>query len=302
METLKVSEQELPATLQNYLQKHFQGAFSVREIKTALELNRCTVNGEIERFGSRKLSKGDTVSVIPFKKEDVTPKRHQFDSARVLYEDGQIIAYDKPAGLSSVDHGLFELIKEVKGELYALHRLDKDTTGVLLFAKSKAAEELLLNAFRQRRVRKRYLALVRGTLKKKQGTVSSNLGKIGAYQGQTVMGSVSKGKGQLAETAWQVIKEGKGASLVLLEPKTGRTHQIRSHMASLGHPLIGDVQYGWKRPEGLCPKRFLLHARSVSFMMQEDAEPIHIKSPIPQDFTNALNTLFGKVWKEERGI
>ncbi|CRX38688.1 RluA family pseudouridine synthase [Estrella lausannensis] len=302
MESLKVSEQQLPATLQNYLQKHFQGAFSVREIKAALELNRCTVNGEVERFGSRKLASGDTVTIIPFKKDDVSPIRHQFDSNRVLYEDAQLIAYDKPAGLSSIDHGLFELIKEVKGDLYPLHRLDKDTTGVLLFAKTKAAEELLLDAFRKRRIRKRYLALVRGTLKKERGTVSSNLGKVSSYHGQTIMGSVSKGKGQHAETAWQVLKVGKGVSLLLLEPKTGRTHQIRSHMASLGHPLIGDVQYGWKRPEGLCPKRFLLHARSVSFLMEEGAPPIHIKSPIPQDFANALNTFFGKVWKEERGI
>lgn len=297
-----VSASDLPATLQQYLQKMFQGAFSVREIKSALEMNRCCVNHEIERFGSRRLASGDTITVFPFTKEDVAPKRFRLDPARVLYEDEALFAYDKPAGIASIEDGLFELLKKKIGELYPLHRLDKDTSGVLIFAKTKEAENSLLDAFRKRRLTKRYLAIVKGSLKTKQGVIVSHLGKVGSFHGQTVMGAVPKTQGQLAETAWQVLCEGKGASLLVLEPKTGRTHQIRTHMAALAHPLIGDVQYGWRRPELFCPKRFLLHARSLALSLNGSTPALKIEAPLPQDFENALNVFFGSVWKKESAI
>ena len=286
MTDFSVSLNDIPVTLQQFLQKKLIG-FSVREIKRALSKNRCFVNNAVERFGSRKLYAGDTIKLTEFTKEELKSSRFIFDPARQLFEDDCILVYDKPAGLSTLDKGLFELAQKETGQLYAVHRLDKDTSGVIVFAKTKEIEVNLCQAFRKRLVHKEYLALVQGSFKENKGSISSYLGKISQFQGQMIMGSVDQKHGQIAETDWEVIKKNNQATFVRLKPKTGRTHQLRSHMASLGHPLIGDVQYGWKS-SAFCPPSFYLHASVLAF------DGMKFEAPLPHLFISALESLFGK--------
>jgi RluA family pseudouridine synthase len=272
------------ATLLKILQKITENRFSVREIKHALEQNRCRVNSQVERFGSRRLYAGDQIDLIEFTKEDLKPSRFTFEQERVLFEDDALLVYNKPVGLPSIGHGLFEFLKKEKKSLYAVHRLDKDTSGVIAFAKTKQEEERLLKAFKERSVLKAYLAIVQGRLIPKKGSLTSRLGKVGEFHGQTIMGKTEKG--QMAITEWEVLKEHKEASLVQLNPKTGRTHQLRCHMASLGHPLIGDVQYGWKASRNFYPRSFFLHAALLELSGQK------FTAPLPPAFVNAVEFLF----------
>lgn len=286
-----VSSSDLPITLQRFLQKKTDSAFSVREIKLALSKNKCLVNKSIERFGSRPLYEGDIVDLIEFIKDELKTSRFAFEPTRVLFEDESLLVYDKPLGLSSIDHGLFEIILKEKGQIFAVHRLDKDTTGVIVFAKTKEAEKELHNAFKLRSVHKEYLALVQGMLSKKKGSITSYMGRVREFDGQIVMGSVEKAKGQLAITDWEVLLECNEASLVRLLPKTGRTHQIRCHMSSLGHPLVGDVQYGWKSSGTLRPSSFFLHAAVLQWQRKR------FEAPLPSHFSSMLKTLWREQWR-----
>jgi len=279
---MKVRE---PTTLLKFLREMTENRFSVRELKSALEQNRCTVNGAPERFGSRKLYKGDEVSLAAFTKEDVERQRFEYEEQRVIYEDDAILVYDKPVGIPSIDNGLFELLKKEKETLFPIHRLDKDTSGVIIFAKTPTEEAKLLKAFKERSVQKTYLGLVQGRLEG-QGTIDNFLGKVGEYQGQTIMRAVPGG--QRAITNWTVLKAQKDASLVELKPKTGRTHQLRSHMASIQHPLIGDVQYGWKKSGSFAPKSFFLHSSTLEFK-----DGGFFTAPLPTLFTEAIEIFFG---------
>lgn len=288
-----VSIQDVPVTVQQFLQKITEKRFTVREIKQALEKGRCLVNREIERFGSRKLYEGDEIDLIEFTKEELKSTPFAFVRERVLFENEALLAYDKPAGIPTMDHGIFEIIKKAKGPLYAVHRLDKDTSGVLVFAKTKKAEEALIASFKERSVQKHYLAIVQGKFSKKNGSITSYLGKVGEFQGQSLIGPVDKAKGQLAETAWQVLSEQDDHTFIRLIPKTGRTHQLRCHMASLGHPLIGDVQYGWKHPKDFFPSSFFLHADILEVVDPQSKKRRRFSAELPAAFKLALKDLFG---------
>jgi RluA family pseudouridine synthase len=173
-----------------------------------------------------------------------------------------------------------------------LHRLDKETSGVLLFAKDAEMAEMFFRLFNQRKVQKKYLALVDNCPKEDQGVIDNYIGTLGRYQGHAILGQVPKEAPKKchpehARTLWQCVKRGQSASLIACFPETGRTHQLRVHLSEMGHPILGDDTYCKKFTSSYRAIRVLLHAEQVSFLHPGTQELVVISSPIPQDFKKA---------------
>ena len=143
--------------------------------------------------------------------------------------------------------------------------MDRETTGVLLLAKSLEVKKKFIEQFRDYQVKKRYLAIVEGVPKKQCGKIENYLIKKKEYSGQTIWGSNKNEKGLYAYTDWKLLKANTIASLIECYPKTGRTHQIRVHLCEMGHPLLGDNQYGGGGCSSGPIPRILLHAESLEF-------------------------------------
>ncbi len=201
---------------------------------------------------------------------------------KTIYEDEDVLAIDKPAGVNSDD---FE--KRV-------HRLDKDTSGVLLIAKNDKTLEFLQKQFKERKVVKKYLALVVGSLKNEEGEIETLLGraksdkrKQKAYLSRE---PGSEGK-RLAITKYKVLQRFENYDLIELEPKTGRKHQIRAHLVYLNHPLAGDKLYGFKNqpaPKGLT--RQFLHASYLRINLP-NGKIMEFSSELPEELNNVLKNI-----------
>lgn len=255
---------------------------SARLLKRAVETNRCTVNGVTERFASISLGAGDKVC-LQLEAPQGRENSSTLLSPDILFEDEYLVVYNKPAGVAS---------EQIKTSYILVHRLDKDTTGALIFAKSKPVFEAMVDAFRNLKVYKVYVALVQGAPKQKNGIIDNYLGKKSVYHGQTIWGEVPKEKGLHAITEWQVEKTGAGASLIRCLPKTGRTHQLRVHLSEMGLPILGDHQYCRHFKHPYRPARVLLHALEVSFEHPVLKTQVKIKAPPAEDFKRAYKAIF----------
>jgi RluA family pseudouridine synthase len=265
--------------------------YSSRQLKRWIESNLCTVNGRVERFASALLAEGDIVAFrLPDNEPVQTPGFHPQKEA-ILFEDAHLFIYNKPAGISCTDSSFLVQLQSLCPGLALIHRLDKETSGAILLAKTESMRQAMIKAFQEKKIEKTYFALVDGIPEKKAGTIKSYLGKVASYQGQSLWGAVPREKGLYAETHWKIRKKGRQASWLECRPITGRTHQIRVHLASLGHPILGDYQYGRTFKSPSQPRRCLLHAFSLSFTHPLSAEAMHIEAPLPKDFTLALQTL-----------
>ncbi len=276
----RIGLDESGVLLQTFLRDRLPNA-TLKTIRNALCQNCCQLNGQIERFGSRKLKNHDMVR-FSLKTTEV---KTTLEKSRILYQDDGVLIYDKPAGMTSDASGLEALFPD-----YILsHRLDKDTSGVILFAKTKEIAESLREQFERLEVKKDYLAISDGYPKNSHGIQSSMLGKKHWFEGQTVWGSTPTGV--FAKTLWRCERTGKAASLIKCQPVTGKTHQIRVHLSELGHPILGDRQYA---KQFLCPynaNRVLLHALTLTFVHPVSKKIIKISSPLPSDFKMALSAL-----------
>jgi len=201
---------------------------------------------------------------------------------KIIYEDESLLAYDKPAGVNCDDFP-----KRV-------HRLDKDTSGIFLAAKNDEALNFLQEQFKNRKVEKRYIALIVGHLKNEAGEIETLLGRSpNDKRKQKVFlpnepGAENKRK---ATTKYRLLRRFDNYDLIEAEPKTGRKHQIRTHMACLGHPIAGDKLYGFKGqkiPEGL--KRQFLHASYLKITLP-DGKIIEFKSKLPEKLNLCLQNL-----------
>lgn len=286
-----VSEQESGASLQGFLKSKLP-SISAKAIKRFLDAGSCTLNGRLERYGTCLVGTGDLIQ-FDFIEKRCAPILKE-GQVKVLYKDSDILAIDKPSGISSDSRELLGLLENEFGALKLLHRLDKETSGVLLFACSEKIAHAIEKLFRERMIQKTYLAIVHGTLKS-SGVVDNYLGKLKVYQGQAIWGEVSAEKrgGVRAVTHWQVIAKGKGASLLKISPETGRTHQIRVHMSGLHTPILGDCQYGRRRGGNFPyrPQRLLLHAAELSFIHPRTFKKVTIDAPFPKSFVEALKEL-----------
>lgn len=285
---------EAGCDLAHFIALNAKGELSVRAIRRALDAGACRVNGHIETFGSRKLKRGEVVEFfIPAQHQ----RDHDFDARRLLYDADGIIAYDKPPGLPVTpdDAGrkwnLEALIrKRFGGLVIAVHRLDADTSGAVLFARSEKSARWLEDAFREHHVQKTYLALVRGH-PRDTGEYRSYLVKRASQKGQERWASGRGSDAREAITTWKVQERiGDFASLVEVLPKTGRYHQIRIHFSEMGHPIYGDRQYG-DRQDPIHVTRHLLHAWMVELPHPSGSGTITLKTPFPEDLSEAMKLL-----------
>jgi len=215
--------------------------------------------------------------------------------ARVLHSDRRVIVLDKPAGLAvqggskqnrPLDHLLVALVPAGEEPPRLVHRLDRDTSGALVLARGAAAARALTAAFRERQARKLYLALVEGRLPKLAGRIDLPLAK-GGEAGRERMG-VDEDDGEHAVTLYAEVAatQNNRVSLVALSPLTGRTHQLRAHLAALGHPILGDGKYGAREPGQL-----MLHASEIAVPHPEDGTTLRVAAPLPEHFLASLQRL-----------
>lgn len=201
---------------------------------------------------------------------------------KVIYEDDDVLVVDKPTGVNCDD---FER---------RVHRLDKDTSGILLIAKNDRSLEFFQKQFKKREVKKKYLALVVGNLKNKEGEIKTLLGRSpkDKRKQKVYLAQEPRAAGKReAETRYRVLQRFKNYDLIEVEAKTGRKHQIRCHFSYLGHPVAGDKMYGFKNqacPEGL--NRQFLHSSYIKIKMP-DGEYKEFKSILPKDLELCLQKL-----------
>lgn len=277
--------------LLGFITEHSPEEFSKKTLKKAIEQKYCLVNGSIETFSSSILKEGDTVTLDL----GAFSSKEQKEIV-ILYEDESLIAVNKPAGvLTDIGH-----LKIAKG--FLVHRLDKETSGVLLVAKTKDIQAKLEELFKQHLIQKLYLAIVDGKVLAEEKKIDNFLGKKGSYAGQTIYGAVSKEKGKRALTHIKRLDASTKASLVACEPKTGRTHQIRVHLSEMGHPILGDRQYAKKFLSSFVPKRNLLHAYQLRLTHPQTGKELKIVAPIPIDFQMALKELNLKISNKNRPL
>jgi len=267
-----------PQKLIVFLQSVGSHQESGKSLRRALASNLCRVNGKIERFASTQLCKGDVVELVSSWKDVLLRPRLEFPT---LYEDDFLLLVNKPVGWVCDP---VNCMRTFGKDRFLVHRLDKETTGVLAIAKSSKARDCLMEQFAQRVVHKKYFALADGIFTLKQGIQDTRLAKKKSYEGQTIWGSSSFG--QRAVTQWKVVAEGKLASLVLCQPQTGRTHQIRVHLAELGHPILIDRQYAAHYRSPMFAKRILLHAFHLKW--EWEGKVMEVSAPMPQDMQEAL--------------
>lgn len=284
-----VEEQESGSKLLAFLTIRLQGRYSARFLKRIIEHNGCQINGRTERFASTFLGKGDRVSL---RLENAPPSIPSIESERILYEDEALLIYNKPAGINCDEQGILKLLRAYAPMLCLVHRLDRDTTGVLVLAKRSDVFDQLVSQFKTLGIHKRYLAIVDGYMAKYKGVIENSLGKKHDYSGQTLWGQVDTSRGLYACTEWERLKMGENASLIACVPKTGRTHQIRVHMAEMGHPILGDYQYGKDFICSYRPLRYLLHAEEIRFSHPITGKKVCFTAPQPDDFKAAQQKLF----------
>lgn len=271
--------------LRAFLKEQLEGELSLKQVKRLIDLGQCTLDGKVEKFGSHKLKAGQIVELRVADLEKGAGRKPQFDPTEVLFEDSHFLIYNKPCGLTCAPKSIEAFFPQ---KLYLVHRLDKPTSGALLFAKTYEAKEKAEDLFRERAIEKTYIACVKGSMKSSQkkgsGEITSHLVQIAAFDGQRLYGSMEKqkkkpkGKSKYAETHWEVLKEKEGNSLIRCELKTGRTHQLRVHLSELGHPILGDSLYG--RGAGAAD-RLYLHAESLKFTHPFSGKLVHIETQMP---------------------
>ncbi|HEX2580005.1 MAG TPA: RluA family pseudouridine synthase [Rhabdochlamydiaceae bacterium] len=272
--TFKVSPREKGQRLLAFLREKCPNAPSVKALKRSIEGKLCRINGKIETFSTHILKTGDTVEIEIDLEGPVRFK------PLLLWEDDVLAAYDKPAGVVCEP-------KVFPGRL--IHRLDKETSGALLVAKNGKVLEQMIELFREKKVRKEYLAIVDGLVRDKTKTIISKLAQVHHFQGQTVYGSKSSGREAITE--WELIGVGTKCSLLLCKPITGRTHQLRVHLKEAGHPIVGDYQYARVFQCPCKAKRHLLHAYKIRFPHPITQREVEVIAPVPLDFIEALEVV-----------
>ncbi|MDD2539876.1 MAG: RluA family pseudouridine synthase [Desulfuromonadaceae bacterium] len=225
------------------------------------------------------------------------PKKYQPKGLAVLHEDKDIIVVEKPCGLltmgterdksRTVHTILNEYVRKgdprSRNRVYIVHRLDRETSGILVFAKSEAAKNFLQEHWQE--TEKHYLTIAYGSVAPKTATISSYLTENSAF---TVYSTTDPARGKLSHTEYTVLKEVKGFSVLEIHLLTGRKHQIRVHLSEKGHPVVGDKKYGTGHDSY---GTLALHARSLSFTHPITGKRLHFTTGIPDFFTR----LVGKI-------
>ena len=263
---------------------------SKNKLRKMLTEGRISVNGKIEHRAKRELIKGDLVKILDkaTSKEITPPPQQKITNLEIIFEDDDILVVEKPAGLLSVATNKMESdtlhsrcldyikTKHHSNWCYIVHRLDRETSGIMIFALSKQNKEYLQEQFAERSIYRTYFALVEGKLPRKHGTEIEWLLEDKNLRVKKVKPNTKSSKEAI--THWEVVKENQSTSLVRIAIDTGRRHQIRMAMKSLGSPVVGDHLHGAKTdPMG----RVCLHASSLEFLHPQTDEPVRFETRVP---------------------
>jgi len=273
------------------------------QVRRWIDAERVRVNGRPAR-PSQRLDPGDEVTAEPPAPEpsDLAPEAV---ALAVLHEDADVIVIDKPAGLvvhpapghatGTLVNALLHYCDDLSGiggvkRPGIVHRLDRGTSGVLVVAKNDAAHEALSRQFRDHSIERVYLALVRGSPGAEQGFVDR---AIGRHRSDRKRMSVRTAHGREARTRWRVRQRFRRSDCTLLEvrPETGRTHQIRVHLAASGLPIVGDPVYGRSHTGPCRLERPALHAAVLAFTHPRSGERLRFEAPLPPDLADCLAAL-----------
>lgn len=256
-------------------------------VKSILERGQVSVDDHIETYYKYELHPGQTVSILPNK---VARREGALVGLSILYEDDDLIVVNKEAGLLTIATNKekrrtahYQLMNYVRKQhprnrVFIVHRLDQDTSGVMMFAKNEQAKRKLQDSWRKFVKERAYLALVEGKVTKQCSTITSWLKETKTHR---MYSSSNKNDGQFAKTHYKVLQTNNNFSLLEVHLDTGRKNQIRVHMHDLGHPVVGDKKYGAKTN---AIRRLGLHAHTLSFIHPTTNEVLTFKSPAPKVF------------------
>ncbi len=265
-QTFLIRPEQNDCSLQQILAQQLN--LSNNQAKALLDERSVFINGKRIWMCRHKVRPGDRIEITVTEK----PKKEAPTPCAVLFEDDDCLVIDKPAGLlanASPNSAEARMQAKIHPSVRAVHRLDRDTSGCLLLAKNDAAETALIEQFRNHTVKKIYHALVLGKVEKPAGTLRMPL------------------DGQQAVTHYQRLAASSSLSYLHVEIDTGRTHQIRRHLASIGNPVAGDKQYGKQELEDPRLRRIprqMLHAASLTFTPPSAEKPVTIRAAEPKDF------------------
>ena len=279
------------------------GALTRSQAARLIAEGRVRVNGK-PAAKSARLSGGETVTVdVPQLRETALPP--QDIPLDVVYEDNDVIVVNKPTGLvvhpapghpdgtlvNALLHHCGDSLSGIGGEKRPgiVHRIDRDTSGLIIAAKNDAAHLALSAQLKDHSLSRTYECLVTGNMKQDSGTVDAPIGRSSADRKKMAVVPT----GRRAVTHWEVVARYPGVTHLRCRLETGRTHQIRVHMAYIGHPILGDTVYGAKKPvpglTGQC-----LHATGLRFVHPRTGEPVELHCPLPPEFTAMLQKLQNK--------
>jgi 23S rRNA pseudouridine1911/1915/1917 synthase len=262
-----------------------------------IEDGNVTLNGKVAR-PSAKLKAGDLIKIV-IPPPVPSPLEPENIPLRIVYEDNDLMVVDKPAGMTvhpAPGHHGHTLVNAVLAHVPDLvdmegtdrpgivHRLDKDTSGLIIVAKNVTAHMMLAEQFKNRTIAKTYIALVKGRVSPDHGVIE---GEIGRDPRDRKRMAVIRG-GRQASTEYIVVRHVDGCTLLEVKPRSGRTHQIRVHLAAAGFPIIGDAIYGVKSQ---FLKRQFLHAHRLTFRLPSTGMPVSFSSELPADLADALKMM-----------
>jgi len=287
--------------LDKYLSERLPGR-SRSEVQRWIKEGRVTVDGAVLK-PSYKVQAGEQVVVqVPAPEiHELLPEPIPLD---VLYEDADLLVINKPAGMvvhpahgnwsgtlvNAVLHHCPELADADSEQRPGIvHRLDKDTSGLIVVAKHEAARQHLQAQFKARTVSKGYLALLEGHLEPREGRIEAAIGRDPQQRKRMAVLPLARG-GREAITHYRVLGYYDDYTLIEAKPQTGRTHQIRVHFAYIKHPVVGDTVYGRRKQRLRCPRQFL-HAHRLGFRLPSNDEWVEFSAELPADLQQVLDAL-----------
>jgi 23S rRNA pseudouridine1911/1915/1917 synthase len=305
--TLQAAPEDRGLRLDIFLARHLV-QFTRSHIQALNRTGAVRVGNQREKSGYRL--RGDEVVEVDLDLSAWPGLEPQEIAFQIVYEDDDLAVIEKPAGLvvhpgagtreGTLVHGLmfrFQSLSGAGGEARPgiVHRIDKWTSGLLIVAKNDWTHARLSRAFQDRAVEKTYVAVVHGRMRQPSGDIALNIGRHSTVRTRM---SVQQGRGRAALSSYRRLKELGDFSLLEVKIKTGRTHQIRVHLAAIGHPVVGDDVYGERRYAQFVkkygkPGRYFLHAAELRFTHPRTGEVLHFRSPLPEE----LSTLMERIGK-----
>jgi 23S rRNA pseudouridine1911/1915/1917 synthase len=307
MKLIKTTQNNIGIRIDKFLAQEFF-SLSRGEIIKNIKEGRILVNGEIIKPSYHLKENDEIKSTISFEREEIVANGKI--KLNLIHSDENIIVLNKPAGIqvhpdnnekeNTLVNALISKFPEIKDvhddSLGAflrpgiVHRLDKDTSGIIVIARNKKSFDELKNLFKERKIKKKYLALVYGQVKDKKGIITKPIARAGSYKKQVIAGFKTKTKIRGAVTQYKLVKRFDNYSLLEAHPLTGRMHQLRIHFFSIGHPIVGDKIYRIKSMKNKdSSARQLLHAKEINFTLF--GEKFKFSVPLPEDFNSFLKNI-----------